>query len=170
MRPSRSRSGRRPRRDTQSGSAILEFALSALLLVSVFTGTFQFGYTFYIYNRLVTAVSTASRYASVHPLTNDNNQSVPASFSDDVKKMAVYGTTTPAAGTTAIAPGLTTANIDVYVGFVGAGTPGNRPNEVRVRVVNYEMNALFRRFNFNNKPSLTVPYFGSYCPEVAACS
>jgi Flp pilus assembly protein TadG len=148
---------------------MLEFALSALLLTSVFTGTFQFGYTFYVYNKLVTGVTTGARYASLHALTNDNNQTVPASFTTDVKNMVVYGTPTPGASATAVAPGLSTANVSVVVGFTGAGTPSNRPTEVTVQIVNYQVNAVFKLFTFTNKPSLTMPYFGSYCPEVATC-
>ena len=55
----------------ERGSAFVEFALSSILLTSIFTGTFQFGYTFYVYNSLVTAVSAATRYASLRALTND---------------------------------------------------------------------------------------------------
>jgi Flp pilus assembly protein TadG len=169
MRTSRSRTGTLSRRKRQSGSVMLEFALSALLLTSVFTGTFQFGYTFYVYNKLVTGVSAGARYASLHALTNDNNQTVPSSFSSDVKNMVVYGTPNPEAGAATLAPGLTTANVEVTVTFIGAGTSSNRPSEVRVQVMNYQVNAVFRTFTFSSKPSITMPYFGSYCPEVATC-
>jgi Flp pilus assembly protein TadG len=157
------------RKATQSGSVMLEFALSALLLISVFTGTFQFGYTFYVYNKLETAIIGATRYASLNSLTNNNNQDVPAAFSTGVKNMAVYGTPTPAAGATPIAPGLTTSNISVAVAFAGAGTPQNRPTDVTVKVVNYQVNAVFKTFTFTDKPALTMSYTGSYCPEVASC-
>ena len=154
----------------ERGSAFVEFALSAILLTSIFTGTFQFGYTFYVYNSLVTAVSAATRYASLRALTNDNNQTVPTSFSDDVKNMAVYGTTTPSDSPTPIAPGLSTSNIAVSVRFAGtSGTPTNRPVEVTVKVTGYQVNAIFRTFTFSDKPSTTIPYFGNYCSEAATC-
>jgi Flp pilus assembly protein TadG len=154
----------------ERGSAFVEFALSSILLASIFTGTFQFGYTFYVYNSLVTAVSAATRYASLHKLTNDNNQTVPTSFSDDVKNMAVYGTTTPSDSPTPIAPGLSTSNIAVSVRFTGtSGTPNNRPVEVTVNVTGYQVNAIFRTFTFTGKPSSTMPYFGNYCSEAATC-
>ena len=154
----------------ERGSVFVEFALSALVLISIFTGTFQFGYTFYVYNSLVTAVSAATRYASLHALTNDNNQTVPASFSNDVKNMAVYGTTTPSTSQTPIAPGLSTSNINVAVRFTGdSGTPTNRPVEVTVGLTGYQVNAIFRTFTFTGKPTSTMPYFGSYCSEVATC-
>ena len=169
MTTSRSRTGISRRNETQRGSVMLEFALSAILLISVFTGTFQFGYTFYVYNKLETAVIGATRYASINSITNNNNQDVPASFSTAVKNMAVYGTPTPATGATPIAPGLSTSNVRVGVTFIGAGTPQNRPTEVTVKLVNYQVNAVFKTFTFNDKPSLTMSYTGSYCPEVATC-
>ena len=48
----------------RKGNAILEFALAAGILVPAFAGTFQFGYTFYTYNQLVTAVGNGARYAA----------------------------------------------------------------------------------------------------------
>jgi Flp pilus assembly protein TadG len=156
--------------DRRRGSAMVEFAISAVLLMAVFTGTFQFGYTFYVYNRLIMGVRTATRYASQKSLTNNNNTTVPSSFSTDVKNMAVYGTTSPSAGTAPIAPGLSTSHVEVSVTFTGAGTPQNRPSTVRVRIVTYQVNAVFRTFTFTNRPSLTMPYFGSYCSEAVTCS
>ena len=154
----------------ERGSVFVEFALSAILLISIFTGTFQFGYTFYVYNSLVTAVSAAARYASLHALTNDNNQTVPAAFANDVKQMAVYGTVAPSGSQAPIAPGLSTGNINVAVRFTGAaGTPTNRPVEVTVSVTGYQINAIFKTFTFTGKPASTFSYFGSYCSEVATC-
>ena len=147
---------------------MVEFAVSSILMMAVFTGTFQFGYTFFVYNKVLIGIRTAARYASQKALSNNNDQSVPASFSDDVKKMAVYGTISPGSLDSPIAPGLTTSNVDVVVTFTGAGTSQNRPTEVRVRIVNYEVNAVFRVFTLTNRPALTMPYLGSYCPE-AAC-
>jgi hypothetical protein len=40
----------------QRGHAMLELAASAAVMVACLGGTFQFGYTFYVYNQLVTAV------------------------------------------------------------------------------------------------------------------
>jgi Flp pilus assembly protein TadG len=54
---------KRPR--SQAGNAMLEFAIGAGVMVAIFTGTFQFGYNFYRYNTLATAVSNGARYASL---------------------------------------------------------------------------------------------------------
>jgi Flp pilus assembly protein TadG len=148
---------------------MLEFALSAVLLMSVFSGTFQFGYTFFVYNKLQTGVGAAARYASLLPFSNNNDQTVPNSYTTQVKNMAVYGNPSPANGATPIAPGLTAANVSVTVNFENPGTPQNRPVSVRVEMVNYQVYAVFKTFTFNNKPSVTELYTGSYCSEVATC-
>ena len=51
----------------QSGHAMIELAVSAAVMVTCIAGTFQFGYTFYVYNQLVTAVGNGGRYAAVRP-------------------------------------------------------------------------------------------------------
>jgi Flp pilus assembly protein TadG len=148
---------------------MVEFAVSSILLMAVFTGTFQFGYTFFVYNKLLIGVRSAARYASLKSIANENNQQISNSFTTDVKNMAVYGTISPGQSDAPVAPGLSTSNIDVAVTFAGIGTPQNHPTEVRIRVVNYQVNAIFRVFTFTNRPSLTMPYLGSYCP-VAVCT
>lgn len=40
------------RKRSQRGNAMLEFALAFSIIVPVFLSTFQFGYTFYVYNLL----------------------------------------------------------------------------------------------------------------------
>src|SRR4051794_12236397 len=52
-------------RHKQKGHAMIELALSATLMMSFLAGTFQFGYTFYVYNQLVTAVGNGGRYAAI---------------------------------------------------------------------------------------------------------
>ncbi len=51
-------------RNRQSGHAIIELALSAGVMVAFLGGTFEFGYTFYVYNQLVSAVGNGGRYAA----------------------------------------------------------------------------------------------------------
>jgi len=75
---------------SRKGTAMLEFALGTLILVPVFAGTFQFGYTFFVYNNLDTAVRGGARYASLR--SYDSATSTPSSaFSTAVKNMVVYG-------------------------------------------------------------------------------
>lgn len=148
------------------GSAFVEFALASTVLIAVFTGTFQFGYTFYVYNSLITAVSAGARYASVQQISNSGgtDTSVPSSFTTAIKNLTVYGSPSPANGASAIAPGLTTANVDVQVQFTSGV-----PSQVTVSVINYSVDAVFRSFTFNNKPSSTLPYLGSYCSTGSTC-
>ena len=49
----------RPAKRRDRGHAMLELAISASVMVTCLVGTFQFGYTFYVYNQLVTAVGIA---------------------------------------------------------------------------------------------------------------
>src|ERR1051325_7493401 len=51
-------------RRRERGHAMLELAVSAAVMISCLGGTFQFGYTFYVYNQVVTAVGNGARYAA----------------------------------------------------------------------------------------------------------
>jgi len=44
---------------------MIELAMSATVMTMFLAGTFQFGYTFYVYNQLVTAIGNGSRYAAM---------------------------------------------------------------------------------------------------------
>src|SRR5437868_13651904 len=107
----------RKRLRCRKGNAMLEFALAAGILLPAFAGTFQFGYTFHIYNSLQTAVRDGARYASMQ--SYDSATSTPSTaFATAVKNVAVYGNS---AGTgDPIAPGLTTANVQVLPVMKGA--------------------------------------------------
>jgi hypothetical protein len=136
---------RRHRRER--GNALVEFALSATLLASVFTGIFQFGYAMFAFENLVTAVRGGARFAAASDYTAANYQT-------QVKNMVVYGQ--PTAGTEPVIPGLTAANVEVV--FTPGG--GGVPEEVTVRIINFGVNAIFRIFTFHQKPSTTFPYNG----------
>ncbi len=69
---------------------MLELALSAGVMVSCLAGTFQFGYTFYIYNELVTAVGNGARYAATRTYRSDAETSKAA-----IRNMVVYGNRHP---------------------------------------------------------------------------
>ena len=60
----RLRRNHRSRRSNQRGNTLVEFALSFSLLVPVFLGVYEFGYAFYVYNEMQTAVRSGARYAS----------------------------------------------------------------------------------------------------------
>jgi len=138
------------------GNAMIEFALATSILVPAFVGTFQFGYTFHVYNNLNSAVRGGARYASMQ--SYNSGTSTPAdSFSTAVKNMVVYGNS---AGTgDPVAPGLTAGNVEVLAVMKGA-----IPTSITVQITGYTVDAVFRSFTFNGKPSTTFAYTGTAAP------
>ncbi|HBY60209.1 MAG TPA: hypothetical protein DEH78_10325 [Solibacterales bacterium] len=144
----------RRNRNNRRGNAIVEFALSFTLLFPLLYGTFHFGYSFFVYNRLVNAVRAGARYASVE--TYESLTSTPTTqFQDRVKNLVVYGDI--AGGTTPLAPGLTTANIEVVAVFE-MGVPAR----IRVGMKNYTLKAMGNIVL--NTPVCWFPYIGRYAP------
>ena len=135
---------------------MLEFAIAAGVLVPAFVGTFQFGYTFYTYNNLDTAIRGGARYASLR--SYDSATSTPSTgFSTAVQNMVVYGNS---AGTgDPIAAGLTAGNVQVLPLMRGAV-----PRSITVQITGYTVDAIFTKFTFTGKPSTTFPYTGTPAP------
>src|SRR6266849_5712908 len=94
---------------SERGNALLEFALGWSILWALFAGIYQFGYSFYVYNTVLTSVANAAELGS--KMTYDTAS--PTTYSDALKNMVVYGSTT--AGTTPIVRGLATSNVTVTV-------------------------------------------------------
>jgi len=152
---------------SRRGNAMIEFALASLILIPLFFGAFQFGYTFYVYNLLCTQIRAASRYGSVRTFNAGNSSSITA-FKTAVKNVVLTGD--PSGSGTVIAPGLAATNIDVQI--TGAdGNPASATNiPVNVKVTTatgdnaYKVNALIATFSFTGKPSLQIPYTGQFAP------
>ena len=140
----------------RKGNAMIEFAIATGILVPAFIGTFQFGYTFHVYNNLNSAVRGGARYGSMQ--SYDSGTSTPSTaFSTAVTNMVVYGNS---AGTgTPVAPGLTTANVQVLAVMKGA-----IPSSITVQITGYTVDAVFRTFTFNGKPGTTFAYTGTAAP------
>lgn len=139
-----------------AGNSIVEFAVGSTVLVSLFGGALQFGYAFYRYNELQTAVNAGARYAAVR--VYDSASATPSTaYSTAVKNTVVYGT--PGTGTTSVVPGLTTSNVNVAMTFAN-GVPG----KVTVSISGFRIPAFFSNFTCNNKPSVTYAYQGYYSP------
>src|SRR5437764_15071049 len=138
------------------GNAMLEFALSASVLIPLFLGTFQFGYSFYVYNLLSTQVRAGARYASLKTFP----PSQVTAWKTAVKNVVLYGNS---AGTgTVLEPGLTPAQIDVEIkdpSGVNADS-SHVPYYVTVSTINYSVDAVVTTFNFNGKPIANFPYLG----------
>jgi Flp pilus assembly protein TadG len=140
----------------RKGSALVEFAIGSAVLVAVFTGTFQFGFTFLQYNNLENAVARGARYASV--ATYDSATTTPSgAFQTAVQNMVLYGSTT--AGTSPVLPGLTTSNVTLTVTFTNG-----IPTAMTVAITGYTVNSVFTTFTLNNKPQVTCPYLGLWSP------
>jgi Flp pilus assembly protein TadG len=136
---------------------MVEFALASTMLISVMFGTFRFGYTFYQYNQLVTAIRGGTRFASNQKLVDQGNGIVPTNFQTPVQNIVVFGNI---GGTgSSIVPGLTTANVKVEMFYDTKFVP----QSVKVSIINFTIDAIFTQFTFNGKPSLTMPYVGQYC-------
>jgi Flp pilus assembly protein TadG len=141
---------------------MLEFALGSSLLLAAFGGTFQFGYTFYQYNSLATAVSDGARYASLRPY-NSTTTTPKDDFKLAVQNMVTYGN--PAGGTTAIVPGLTISNVTLTPSFKNsAGVLLSVPQFMTVSISGYKIDAIFASTTFTGKPTVTYPYLGIYSP------
>ena len=109
----------------------IEFALVLPLLVSLFLGTWQFGYAYYLYGELEQAVRDGGRYASL--ISYDAAD--PSSYQSAVKNAVVYGN--PAGGTQPIVPGLLPSNVTVTMSFAGA-----IPTAVTVSISGYRLPAI----------------------------
>jgi Flp pilus assembly protein TadG len=151
-------------RPGERGNAMIEFALSSLVLITMFIFTFQFGYTFYVYSKLQTAIRNGGRYASVRTLRAGSGTSI-TKYKTAVQQMVVYGSPTATAGATVV-PGLTPAGITVNV-TNAAGTAASssvQPYKVQVYVSSYSLDALFRTYSFSSKPYENFPYVGVWQP------
>lgn len=136
---------------------MIEFALGSFVLVGALTGTFKFGYSFYVYNNLQTAVNNGAKYAALR--TYEVTDSTPsACFVTAVQNMVAYGDPT-GTNTTPVAPGLTPGNVSVSVTW-GNGVP----SAMTVAISSYALNSVFATVNLSNKPQVTYPFLGPYAP------
>jgi Flp pilus assembly protein TadG len=160
------RTGRR--KNSEKGSAAIEFALGAMVMVYAFTGIFQYGYSFYQYSLLETAVHEAAIYAGqeAFPSTAASGSNISSCYATRIKNMAIYGN--PNGGSKALLPGLGTNNIVVNM----AATSGT-PSQVTVAISNFTLNGVLGSTALTNKPQATMPYTGRWAtagdPAATAC-
>jgi len=137
------------KKKSERGHAVLEFALGWSLLWIMFSGVYQVGYAFYVYNVLMTSVAGAAQLGA--RLGYDTAS--PSTYTTKLKNMVVYGDTT--AGTAPIVPNLTTGNVNVTMS-PATGTP----QDVTVTISSYTINGLFTSYTLTNKPRATMLYYG----------
>ena len=138
---------------SRSGSALVEMTIAVPLLVSLFLGTWQFGYAFFLYNELTQAVRAGGRYASVRHY-DSVTETPSAAYVLAVRNMVVYGN--PAGGTVPVVPGLTPANVDVKMMFVL-----NRPGRVTISIKDFSIGT-FWAINLQGKPWADFVYVGTW--------
>ncbi len=134
-------------RNRRAGTALIEFAAALILLSGMFTGIFQVGYTFFTYGKLVNAVRTGARYASLKAASESGAD---PEFAKTVANMVVYGEPRPAAGAKPVVSGLTPDNVELVLG----------PSAASVSVRNFEIDALFTKVKLVGRPTVTFPFTG----------
>ena len=132
-------------RNRESGSALIELAVSLTLLVTLLTGVFYVGYTFYAYENLVNAVRAGARYASLH----GPGAAGETDFARSVKNLVVYGDPHARGGKPVVA-GLAPEQVDVVL----------EPEAATVAVRGFTIDALFAKVRLDGRPTATFPVAG----------
>jgi TadE-like protein len=153
--------GKRLRLRRQAGSAMIELALSAGVMLAFLGGTFQFGYTFYAYNQLVTAVGNGARYAAMRTYRSASAQDIEKGRAA-IRNMVVYGDARPQPDARPVVHNLKPEQIQVE--WKESSGPGSAPRSVTISVAHFAVNALVTEFNFDGRPSVEFPYVGTFAP------
>src|SRR5262249_31527980 len=108
------------KKESESGTALIEFTLTAAFFLMVIMAIVSAGHLFFTHNALVESTRRGARYAALQtkPATEScvNNSTTV----DSVKNMVLYGTTT--AGTSPLVNNLQASNITVcYSSDYGVG-------------------------------------------------
>jgi len=118
-------------RTFQSGAALVELALVIPFLLVMSMLVAEFGRAIYQYNTLTKSVRDATRYLTMQ---------TPGTHTAEAKNLVVYGTT--AAGSVALAPGLTPAMVLAEWPAAPLGT--NPPiSTVRVTITGYTFRSMW---------------------------
>jgi hypothetical protein len=144
---------------SERGHAMIELAISSAVMVSCLAGTFQFGYTFYVYNQLVTAVGNGGRYAAMRTYRAASPGDVDKG-SRAIRNMVVFGDAQPATDAQPVVANLTPDQVDVHWVMEEAGTP----SAVSVSIRSFTVNAVFKTFTFTGRPGVEFPFVGRFSP------
>jgi hypothetical protein len=131
------------RRRSQSGSALIEFAGSLIVLSVMFAGIFEIGYSFYTYGTLVDAVRAGARYAALQP----RGPAADPAAAKAVRNLVVYGEPVPNDRAKPLVPGLTADKVELI----------NTPKASTVSVRDFEVDALFMKVKLDGRPTVTFP-------------
>jgi hypothetical protein len=144
---------------------MIELALCAGVLIACLSGTFQFGYTFYVYDELVSAVGNGARYAASRTYRAAGPADIDKANAA-IRNLVVYGNSRPAPDAASIVPGLKPENVEVnwIKGEPRVEGENSAPSAVDVSIVNYSVGAMFGTFALNHRPFAEFPYVGRYAP------
>ncbi len=140
----------------RAGNALVEFALAFALIFPSLLGCVEFGFAFYQYQKLLSAVRSGAAYAS--RLTYTSHTEIPSpSFLRSVRNMVVYGD--PDGGDVPLVPGLRPEDVVVEVEF-----EMGYPRWVTVGIGEYRSTSPIKTLQFRHKPRLRMPYLGRFDP------
>jgi hypothetical protein len=140
---------------------MIELALSAGVMVACLAGTIQFGYTFYIYNQLVTAVGNGGRYAAMRTFRAAGSRDVEKGKAA-IRNMVAYGDPRPAPDALPQAANLKPEQVQVDWVMDESGV---RPVAINVSIADYTVDAAFGMFRFTGKPAVEYPFVGRFAPS-----
>ncbi len=144
---------------------MLELALSASVMMACLAGAFQFGYTFYIYDQLVSAAGNGARYAASRTYRSASAADLEKGRAA-IRNLVVYGDSRPAADAVPLTPGLKPENVQVtWVMDATNKDETGKPSAVDVTIVNYSVGAIFGAFKIDHRPFAEFPYVGRYAPS-----
>ncbi len=133
----------------RSGHALIELAFSAAVMIACIAGTFQFGYTFFVYNQLVTAVANGARYAATQPFESQDAEKTNAA----IRNLVVFGEPQPGEDARPIVAGFAPENVAVNW-TIDRGAP----SAVAISIRNFSIDAVFAKFTFDGRPGVEFPY------------
>ena len=107
----------------------------------------------------MTAVGNGARYAAQRTYRTATPQDVERGNAA-IRNMVVYGDAQPAPDAAPVVPKLTPAEVEVRWELAGDGAPMS----VNVAIKGYAMDAIFRSYTFDGRPSVEFPYVGKYAP------
>lgn len=143
-------------KNTRRGSAMIEFSLTAALMLTLLGGLVEYGMLFLEYGILHQTLRMAAEHASTAPY--DSVNATPSDeFRRAVENIAVYGKAHPSPADRPVVPGLTRDQIRLDVRF-----ENRMPAAVTVGVTEFTWRGIFRTYRFPGKPRLTFPYLGEY--------
>lgn len=139
-------------RKRESGHAMIELAVSAAVMITCIAGTFQFGYTFFVYNQLVTAVGNGARYAATRPYQPQDAEKT----NQAIRNLVVFGDPQAEAGARPVVAGFAPENVNIDW-TIESGVP----SAVAISIRNFTIDAVFAKFTFNGRPGVEFPFVGN---------